>query len=335
MVDVNHRFSNGEVALDGISFTLNRGELVCVMGASGSGKSTLLQGARRPDCNRRSGQVLLNGQSLYENLDTLKRYVSYIPQEDAFDEHLTIGENLQFAAAIRSPHLSRRDRTRRLEGKLIELGLSERRDSIVGSPVKKTLSGGERKRLNIGLDMIGSADVYLFDEPTSGLSSKDSEHVIEIIRGMAHNKIIIVTIHQPSSKIFQMFHKAILLDKGGRLVFFGTPTDMLRYFAEAEHQHQFGADLGACPSCGTTRPEFIFDVLETPLRDLSGDIIYEENNRGQLMPARRYSPEFWRDKYEAFRLIQDVKQVSLRRDPVPPLPPAPPQKAAGADSLAR
>ena len=163
------------------------------------------------------------------------------------------------------------------------LGLGERRDAVVGSAVKKTLSGGERKRLNIGLDMIGMSDVYLFDEPTSGLSSKDSEHVIEIIRSMAHNKIIIVTIHQPSSKLFQMFHKAILLDKGGRLVFFGTPSDMLRYFAEAEHQHQFGAELGACPSCGTTRPEFIFDVLETPLRDLSGDIIYEENSRGQLV----------------------------------------------------
>ena len=67
-------------------------------------------------------------------------------------------------------------------------------------------------------------------------------------------------------------------------------------------------------------------MLETPLRDLSGDIIYEENNRGQLMPARRYSPEFWRDKYEAFRLIQDVKQVPLRRDPVLPLPAAPPQR---------
>ncbi|CAA9226623.1 MAG: ABC transporter G family protein [uncultured Chthoniobacterales bacterium] len=319
VADLNHRFSNSEVALDGISFAINRGELVCVMGASGSGKSTLLKvlgGQIQPS----SGQVLLNDQSLYGNLDELKRYVSYIPQEDAFDEHLTIGENLQFAAAIRSPHLSRRDRTRRLESKLIELGLSERRDSVVGSPIKKTLSGGERKRLNIGLDMIGNADVYLFDEPTSGLSSKDSEHVIEIIRGMAHNKIIVVTIHQPSSKIFQMFHKAILFDKGGRLVFFGTPNDMLRYFAEAEHQHQFGADLGACPSCGTTRPEFIFDVLETPLRDISGDVIYEENNRGQLIAARRYSPEFWRDKYEAFRLIQDVKQVSLRREPVTPLP---------------
>ncbi|MEP6956493.1 MAG: ATP-binding cassette domain-containing protein, partial [Chthoniobacterales bacterium] len=325
VADLNHRFSNAEVALDGISCTVNRGELVCVMGASGSGKSTLLKvlgGQIQPS----DGKVLLNDLSLYDNLDELKRYVSYIPQEDAFDENLTIGENLQFAAAIRSPHLSRRDRMRRLESKLVELGLSERKDSIVGSPVKKTLSGGERKRLNIGLDMIGSSDVYLFDEPTSGLSSKDSEHVIEIIRGMAHNKIIIVTIHQPSSKLFQMFHKAILFDKGGRLVFFGTPSDMLRYFAEAEHQHQFGADLGACPSCGTTRPEFIFDVLETPLRDISGDVIYEENNRGQLVAARRYSPEFWRDKYEAFRLIQDVKQISLKRQTVPASPVVPTEK---------
>jgi hypothetical protein len=149
---------------------------------------------------------------------------------------------------------------------------------------------------------------------------------MEIIRGLSHNKIVIVTIHQPSSKIFQMFHKAILLDKGGRLVFFGTPSDMLRYFAEAEHQHQFGAELGACPSCGTTRPEFIFDVLETPLRDLSGDIIYEENSRGQLVASRRYSPDFWRDKYEAFRLIQDVKQVSLRQEEAAPLPVAPVQR---------
>src|SRR2546430_13172616 len=96
-----------------------------------------------------------------------------MPQQDAFDEHLTIGENLQFAAAIRSPHLSRRDRMRRLDAKLIELGLGERRDAVVGSADKKTLSGGERKRLNIGLDMIGTSDVYLFDEPTSGLSSKE------------------------------------------------------------------------------------------------------------------------------------------------------------------
>src|SRR5438445_2962461 len=98
--EITYRFGKGEVGLEGISFSITRGELVCVMGASGSGKSTLLKvlaGQLQPT----SGEVILNGQSLYPNLDALKRYISYMPQQDAFDEHLTIGENLQFAAAIR------------------------------------------------------------------------------------------------------------------------------------------------------------------------------------------------------------------------------------------
>ena len=317
--DVTHKFRRAQSAMDSISFAVSRGEMVCVMGASGSGKSTMLRciaGQLQPT----QGEILLNGQSLYANVDGLKRFISYIPQDDAFDDHLTIEENMSFAAAIRSPHLSRRDRARRIEGKLTELGLSERRGNIVGTAIKKTLSGGERKRLNIGLDMISTADVFLFDEPTSGLSSKDSEHVIEIIRSMAHNKIVLVTIHQPTSKLFQMFSKALLLDKGGRMVFYGTPTEMLSYFAAAEHQQHFGTELGGCPACGTTRPEFIFDVLETPLRDLSGDVIYEDNTQGHLVPARRFSPDYWRDKYESFRLLQDVKQVNLRKLPAAPAP---------------
>jgi ABC-type multidrug transport system ATPase subunit len=322
MRDLSHRFREGETALDGISFSVTRGEMVCVMGASGSGKSTLmrvLSGQLQPQ----QGEVLLNGQSLYQDLDSLRGYVAHIPQEDAFDEHLTIEENLEFAAAIRAPHLTNTDRSRRIDGKLVELGLSERRNNLVGSQTNKVLSGGERKRLNIGLDMIGNADIFLFDEPTSGLSSKDAEHVIEIVRSMAHNKIVLVTIHQPTSKIFQMFSKALLLDKGGKLVFFGTPHEMLEYFASAEHEQQFGTELGGCPACGTTRPEFIFDVLETPLRDLSGDIIYEENLESQLIPARRYSPDYWRDKYESFRLLQDMRQVAVRKQTPTTLPPAP------------
>jgi ABC-type multidrug transport system ATPase subunit len=314
--DLSHCFRTGEKALDSINFTATRGEMICVMGSSGCGKSTLLRtlaGQNWPDI----GGVVLNGRSLYDNIDDLRGYISYIPQDDAFDEQLTIEENLTLAAALRSPHLSHRERARRIDGKLIELGLNERRNSVVGSSVKKSLSGGERKRLNIGLDMIGLADIYLFDEPTSGLSSKDSEHVIDIIRGMSHNKIVLVTIHQPSSKIFQMFNKVLLLDKGGRLVFFGTPTEALTYFAKAEHQQHHGVGIEGCASCGSTRPEFIFDVLETPLRDMSGDIIYEENSRGQLVAARRFSPEFWRDKYESYRLLQDVKQVPVKREAAP------------------
>lgn len=220
--DLVCRFGNGSVAVDGVSFAVERGEMVCVMGASGCGKSTLLR-ALSGQFSPAQGEVLFNNRSLYKNYEALRKYVTYIPQYDAFDEHLTIEENLDFAAAIRAPHLSRRERMRRIDGKLAELGLNERRGFVVGHTGRKTLSGGERKRLNIGLDMVSSADIFLFDEPTSGLSSKDSEHIMEIIRDMAHNKIVLVTIHQPTSRIFQMFHKAIVLDRGGKLVFFGTP----------------------------------------------------------------------------------------------------------------
>ena len=308
--DVLCRFPNGDVALDNLNFAVERGEMICVMGASGSGKSTLLR-TLAGDFQPAQGEVRLNDHALYAHHESLRQYITYIPQYEAFDEQLTIEENLSFAAALRAPHLSRRERARRIDSKLAELGLNERRKNVVGDTHQKILSGGERKRLNIGLDMISTADIYLFDEPTSGLSSKDSEHVIEIIRGLAHNKIVIVTIHQPTSKIFQMFQKALLLDRGGKLVFFGTPEAMLAYFAEAEHEQLFGTELGGCKACGSTRPEFVFDVLETPLRDLSGDLIYQENNRGQLIPARRFSPDYWRDKFETHRLMKEV-QHSLK-----------------------
>ncbi|MFZ4115583.1 MAG: ATP-binding cassette domain-containing protein [Chthoniobacterales bacterium] len=304
--DVLCRFPNGDIALDNLNFAVERGEMICVMGASGSGKSTLLR-AVAGDFQPAQGEVRLNDHSLYAQYEMLRQYITYIPQYEAFDEQLTIEENLSFAAALRAPHLSRRERARRIDSKLAELGLNERRKNVVGDTHQKILSGGERKRLNIGLDMISTADVYLFDEPTSGLSSKDSEHVMEIIRGIAHNKIVLVTIHQPTSKLFQMFQKALLLDRGGKLVFFGTPVEMLSYFAEAEHEQLFGTELGGCKACGSTRPEFVFDVLETPLRDLSGDLIYQENNRGQLVPARRFSPDYWRDKFETHRLMKEVQ----------------------------
>jgi ABC-type multidrug transport system ATPase subunit len=322
--DLVCRFSNSMVAIDGVSFTVERGEMVCVMGASGCGKSTLLRGlsGQFPPAQ---GEVLFNGRNLYANYEVLRKYVTYIPQYDAFDEHLTIEENLEFAAAIRAPHLTRRERLRRIDVKLAELGLNERRNSVVGTSNQKILSGGERKRLNIGLDMVSSADIFLFDEPTSGLSSKDSEHIMDIIRDMSHNKIVLVTIHQPTSRIFQMFHKAIVLDRGGKLVFFGTPEETLHYFAEAESHQSTTSAAGGCDTCGATRPEFIFDVLETPLRDLGGDIILEENNRGQLVAARRYSPDYWRDKYESYRLMKEVRQPATPREQ-PPAPPSDPRR---------
>jgi ABC-type multidrug transport system ATPase subunit len=327
LVDVTHRFGRNTPAVEGVSLTVRRGEMICVMGPSGSGKSSLLRilaGHLQP----REGEVRMNGLPLYENLEPLCPFISYIPHEDAFDPLLTVEENLAAAAAIRSPHLQSGDIARRVSAKLIELGLHERRARLAGTPEQKHLSSGERKRLNIGMDMITPADVFLFDEPTSGLSSKDSEHILEIIRGLSHNKIVFVSIHQPSARLFQLFHKAILLDNGGKLVYFGTPTGMQDYFKEAwEDQLARPEGETALPRPDFSQPEFIFDVLETPLRDLSGDILYEEDARGHSAPARRFAPDFWRDRYQTHLVMGDAHDPALKAgdtstQPRPQLPPA-------------
>ena len=314
VVDLRHSYDGRETALDSVSITARRGEMIGIIGPSGCGKSTLIRalaGHQQPD----GGRVLINGHSLYENLESLQHYISYIPQEDAFDPLLTVEENIDCAAAIRCPHLSPAERRKRADSRLSDLGLSERRHRLAGDAQKKILSGGERKRLNAGLDMISIAEIYLFDEPTSGLSSKDSEHVMEIIRGLSQNKITFVSIHQPSSRLFHMFQKVLLLDRGGRVAFYGPPADMLAYFREARAEEvpssgELDAALEQVPQ-PALQPDFIFDVLETPLRDLSGNIVYEEDPRGHFIPARRFLPDYWADRFQAHRLLKEVRESKL------------------------
>jgi len=320
--DAGHSYDRKTVALDNVGFSVQRGEMVCVMGPSGCGKSTLLKvlgGQLKPG----RGRVEFNGTDLYAEHDNLKSYIAFIPQEETFDPLLTVEENLDIAAAIRAPHFSVEERRRRADSKLIELGLSEIRHRLAGDDHTKNLSGGQRRRLNAGMDMIGIADVYLFDEPTSGLSSKDSEHVLEVIRGLTHNKITLVSIHQPSSRLFHMFDKAILLDNGGKLAFFGTPEQMLDYFNEARKQEGvFTAAFAGSPpdalqgDCTSANfpPDFIFDVLETPLRDLGGEIIYERDARGNLTPARRFNSAFWSDRFQTYRLLEEVNLREIEAD---------------------
>lgn len=325
--EVSHSYDGKESALDSISLRARRGEMICVIGPSGCGKSSLLRvlsGHLKPS----RGGVKLNHFDLYQHRDNLIPYVCYIPQEDAFDSHLTVQENVDFAGAIRAPNVSSSERRKRVDAKLAELGLNERRHRLAGTPEKKHLSGGERKRLNLGMDMIGPADVYLIDEPTTGLSSKDSEHVMEIIHELSHNKIVFVSIHQPSTRLFHMFDKALLLDLNGKMAFFGTPREMLRYFQEARDE-ALGTQTSprAVPEFEeNATPDFIFDVLETPLRDLSGAVIYEEVKRGNLAPSRRFPPNFWRDRYQAHRTIREIKTENSEESRTmlkgpPPLPP--------------
>lgn len=312
--EVGHRFDQRDTALDGISLVARRGEMICVMGPSGCGKSTLLRtlgGQLQP----KTGDIQMNGFPLYGSLENLCPYIAYIPQEDAFDSLLKVQENLDYSVAVRCPHLPVEERRKRVDAKLVELGLNEMRHRLAGTPQQKYLSGGERKRLNAGLDMIGIADVYLFDEPTSGLSSKDSEHVLELIRSLARNKIVFASIHQPSMKLMQMFDKALLLDKGGKMAYFGTPQGMLEYFWQAlceETRQSEVIDKTAMPDIVT--PDLVFDVLETPLRDISGDVIHEQTSDGHLIPARRFPPNFWRDRYQTHVLLRSVSQSETKRE---------------------
>ncbi|MAS95470.1 MAG: hypothetical protein CMO55_19900 [Verrucomicrobiales bacterium] len=315
--DVSHSYDRKTPALDGITFSIQRGEMVCVMGPSGCGKSTLLK-ALGGQIKPRQGRIDLNGVDLYTEHKNLSSYIALIPQDETFDPLLTVEENLDTAAAIRAPHFPIGERRRRVDSKLIELGLNEIRHRLAGDNETKSLSGGQRRRLNAAMDMIGIADIYLFDEPTSGLSSKDSEHVLEMIRGLTHNKITLVSIHQPSSRLFHMFDKAILLDNGGKLAFFGTPMQMLEYFNDVRKQE--GIYTSALPvSEGDDdrinfTPDFIFDVLETPLRDLGGDIIFERDARGNLIPARRFNSAFWADRFQTYRLLEEVNLREIESD---------------------
>ena len=151
----------------------------------------------------------------------------------------------------------------------IDLGLREIRHLKVGSPLEKIISGGQRKRLNIALEFIREPAVLFLDEPTSGLSSKDSEVIIDLIKALAlRGTLVFVVIHQPSSQIFKVFDKLLLLDQGGYPVYLGNPVDAVIYFKHATHQ--INPDIGECVCCGNVNPEQIFSIMEARELDESG-----------------------------------------------------------------
>lgn len=292
--NLSHRYGSDKMVLDNVSFSVRRGEMLCIMGPSGCGKSTLLAHLAshlRP----RRGQVKLNGVSLYENRTRLASFIASMPQEEALNPQLTVREHLVNASTIRKPHLSSRDHSRRVDAILAELALLPLARRRVGSPGEKTLSGGERGRLNLGLDLSSPAEIFLFDEPISGLSSKDSEHVTESLHGLSRDNIVIASLHRPGAKVLRLFDKVLMLDQGGSVAFFGTPMAMGQYFREAckelnilppqrIKEQQAGAD-------------FVFDVLETPLYGPAGI------GTGSV---RRFPPTFWQERFEGSQLVDEV-----------------------------
>ena len=220
-----HRGGIHKRLLDPVSLTVFPSELVALMGPAGAGKTTLLKalnGYTVPN----AGQVLFNGEDLYANQEQFRLQVGYVPQDDILHSQLTVREALYYTAKLRTD-LRDDEIQARIGTVLSELNIDDIADRLIGSPERKVISGGQRKRVNIAMELLSDPSVLFLDEPTSGLSSYDAAQVVQLLRRLADGgKTVICTIHQPSVDIFKDFDSLMMVarDKGdnaGMLVYFG------------------------------------------------------------------------------------------------------------------
>ena len=291
-------FKNGGIGLRDVNLAEEHGRLVGIMGASGAGKTTLLNvlsGIEKPS----TGQVRINGIDLHAENEKLEGVIGLIPQDDLLIEELTVFENLYYNAKLCFKDKSEEEITVMVNDTLQSLGLFERRKLKVGSPLNKMISGGQRKRLNIALELIREPAILFVDEPTSGLSSRDSENVMNLLRELTlKGKLIFVVIHQPSSDIYKMFDKMFILDTGGYPVYYGNPSESLIYFKQLDEQ--INADQGECPQCGNLNPEMVFNIIDANVLD----------EYGNYTNSRKTKPEVWNDYYLKNIQIPKVTEVS-------------------------
>ena len=281
--DINFRFPNSDNGMHDLSFTLHQGELLAIMGGSGTGKTTLLSllnGSLTPQ----EGTITINGHSITE--PEAKALIGFVPQDDLLIEELTVYQNLWFTAKLCFEGMTDAELDRRVMKTLKDLGLDAAKDLKVGSAINKYISGGQRKRLNIALELIREPAVLFLDEPTSGLSSADTEKVINLLKEQTFKgKLIIVNIHQPSSDVYKLFDRLWLLDKGGYPVFDGNPIDAITYFKEAANYAD--AETSACPTCGNVNPEIVLNIIDEKAL----------NNSGEISDERKMTPQEWHELY--------------------------------------
>jgi ABC transport system ATP-binding/permease protein len=292
--EIYYEFKNHKLGLREINIAEDSGKLIALMGASGAGKSTLLHvlnGTEKPS----KGEVLINGIDIHRTPDKIEGVIGFVPQDDLLIEDLTVYQNLYFAAKLCFSHLTEAEIDTLVTATLSDLGLSETKDLKVGSPLRKTISGGQRKRLNIGLELLREPAVLFVDEPTSGLSSRDSENIIDLLKELSlKGKLVFAVIHQPSSDIFKMFDKLVILDTGGYQIYYGNPVDAVTYFKR--NIKLVNSDQGECHACGNVNPEQIFNIIETKVI----------NEFGNFTNERKFLPEQWNSFFKEKTVIPKV-----------------------------
>ena len=300
--NINFRFPNSDNGMHDLSFTMHNGELLAIMGGSGTGKTTLLSilnGSLMPQ----EGTITINGHDIAE--PAAKALIGFVPQDDLLIEELTVYQNLWFTAKLCFEGMSPQDIDRRVMKTLKDLGLDAAKDLKVGSAINKYISGGQRKRLNIALELIREPAILFLDEPTSGLSSADTEKVINLLKEQTlKGKLIIVNIHQPSSDVYKLFDRLWLLDKGGYPVFDGNPIDAITYFKETANYAD--AETSACPTCGNVNPEIVLNIIDEK----------SLNSSGELSDERKITPQEWHELYLKRQEAKDLREPAV--SDVPP-----------------
>ncbi|MCJ7716690.1 MAG: ATP-binding cassette domain-containing protein, partial [Anaerolineales bacterium] len=300
---ITYRFISGAIGLHDVGFTEQSGRLVGIMGASGAGKSTLLNvlnGSSTPT----EGEVLINGIDIHSGDPSIEGIIGFVSQDDLLIEELSVYQNLYYNAKLCFDNYTEEQLVETVHRVLMNLGLFEIRDIQVGSPLNKKISGGQRKRLNIALELIREPAVLFLDEPTSGLSSRDSENILDLLKELTFKgKLVFVVIHQPSSDIFKMIDRLLILDTGGFLIYNGNPIDSIMYFKSKVQAADWNAS--ECATCGNVNPEQVFNIVETSVLD----------EYGKLTHTRRISPKEWSEHFrEQYR---EAKKENAGKEELP------------------
>ncbi|KAL1813373.1 hypothetical protein ACET3Z_023438 [Daucus carota] len=244
--------------LHGITGSVNPGEVLALMGPSGSGKTSLLSllGGRVKD-PAPGGSITYNDQPYSKNL---KSRIGFVTQDDVLFPHLTVRETLTYAALLRLPKaLSKQEKEQRATDVMYELGLERCQDTMIGGTFVRGISGGERKRVCIGNEIIINPSLLFLDEPTSGLDSTTALRIVQVLHDIAEDgKTVVTTIHQPSSRLFHKFDKLLLLSKGS-LLYFGNASEAMEYFSS----------IGCSPLIAMNPAEFLLDLANGNLNDVS------------------------------------------------------------------
>lgn len=306
--NIEFKYGNTDNGIHKFSFYEESGNLIGIMGGSGVGKSTLLN-LFIGNYPLAGGKISINGYDYAEQSDKLKGVIGYVPQDDLLIEELTVFQNLYYNAKLCFSNFSEERIIETVTKILIEMDLNEIRDLKVGGPLNKFISGGQRKRLNIALELMREPSVLIADEPTSGLSSADSEMVMMLLKEQTFKgKLVIVNIHQPSSDIFKMFDKILVMDKGGYPAYYGNPLDAIVYFKTISGN--VTAEESECPTCGNVNPEQLLYVLESKM----------VNEYGKLTRTRKIAPKEWYELYNkniAPKVEERKKQFKTEKTELP------------------